>query len=77
MSNIENKLDNILMMMEQINTRLDRLEVQQNNNNLNCSKMSDHIDFIDDAYNKLRHPISYITGQSLEKRESSSLRCIK
>lgn len=47
LTNIENKLDKIIMLL---------------NNNViqNCEKMSEHIDFVDNVYQSVRKPLSYI-----------------
>jgi hypothetical protein len=66
--------------MDDINTKLDLIIVKLNKierhielTSSTCDRMDDHIDFVEDTYNKLRHPIQYITGQTLASRDDGKL----
>lgn len=61
------KLDKIIDMLTNIETRLDRMEdsiqdMRDNNNSVqkDCIKMSKHVDFIESTYSAVRTPLSYI-----------------
>jgi len=58
MSSIDTKLDMILERLEKMEKRLDLTSDD-------CSRMGTHIDFVEEVYDKLRHPLQYISGQRL------------
>jgi len=60
---INDKLDNIIKSLEQINERLEILENSNDSIKENCNKMSEHIDFIEDTYQSLRTPLGYLKNR--------------
>lgn len=59
-----NKMD-----LEKINTKVDELSLKMDTiikllsqQTENCNKMGEHIDFIEDIYETVKHPIEYICG---------------
>jgi tRNA 2-selenouridine synthase SelU len=53
-NNTDNNLENRLKIIEQ---KLDRLlELMEND----CKKMSDHIDFVENIYDKVKTPFNYV-----------------
>lgn len=66
MSNIDDKLDKIINILDNLQLRIDLLESRQNITTQNCSRMDSHIDFVEETYNKLCNPIAYIAGHKLK-----------
>jgi len=61
------KQDVIIEMMKKIEERLTNIEtiigiIVENNKNVgeDCSKMRDHIDFVENTYSLVRAPLSYL-----------------
>ena len=46
--------------MDTMNDKLDKLLAQFENQSTDCKKMSDHIDFVETIYEKVKHPFNYI-----------------
>jgi hypothetical protein len=58
-----------LEKINEINTKVDELSLKMDTiikllsqQTKNCDKMGDHIDFIEDIYETVKHPIEYICG---------------
>ena len=64
--NIQNKLDTLGTQMNRIENKLDKLlkdfEVL-NDLEPQCKKMSEHIDFVENVYDKVKSPMYYIFNQ--------------
>jgi hypothetical protein len=70
-------MDNILKMLNEINNNLNilnnRIEILENkidiiyqkqiNIDLNTHKMSSHVDFVEDVYEKVRNPLGFLTNR--------------
>jgi uncharacterized protein YjcR len=63
MTRIENKLDKLLKDFEILN----ELEPQ-------CKKMSDHIDFVENVYDKVKRPMYYILNKISNIRNIRNIR---
>jgi DNA repair exonuclease SbcCD ATPase subunit len=65
-SNIQNKLDSLETQMNRIENKLDKLlkdfEIL-NELEPQCKKMSDHIDFVENVYDKVKSPMYYILNK--------------
>ena len=61
--NIQNKLDTLETQMNRIESKLDKLlkdfEIL-NDLEPQCKKMSEHIDFVENVYDKVKSPMYYI-----------------
>lgn len=62
--------NNILLLLENINNRLDiienkidELKKQQENINNTSNKMDKHIDFIETVYENVKTPLNYISNK--------------
>lgn len=60
----------ILEELKKINTKIDSLEdkinlLLENNKNIenDCSKMKEHIDFVENTYTSVRKPLNFIKNQ--------------
>jgi len=72
---MENKLNLIIKEIQfikedliKINKKLEKLEKLEND----CSKMSEHIDFVDSIYQQVKYPLNYFTNNYFYKNN-----CIK
>lgn len=54
------KLDQILFTLFEINKRLDVIEQRLSNCEFSCKNMDDHINFVENTYSTLRSPLDYI-----------------
>jgi len=68
--NIENNLNNVHMTLNKINVNLLHLnkKVDEKNNVDNdvlqeCKKMGNHIDFIENVYENVKHPLGFICNK--------------
>ena len=52
--------DQILLKLEKIEEKLDKLMTIVEKNTKDCQKMSSHIDFIENVYSGLKSPLEYI-----------------
>ena len=63
LQNIQNKLDSFETQMNRIENKLDKLlkdfEIL-NDLEPQCKKMSEHIDFVENVYDKVKSPMYYI-----------------
>lgn len=62
--------DQILLKLEKIEEKLDKLIKIVEKNTEDCEKMSTHIDFVENVYSGLKSPLEYIRwklGYSEEK----------
>lgn len=60
---MEDKLDVILASLKSIETRLDSIEHHLKIVNADCSKMNEHIEFVEKTYNAARTPLNYIKNK--------------
>jgi len=59
----QDKLDDILEKLNNIEKKLSILMEKTQENSENCQKMSNHIDFIEKVYSTLKSPLEYVTGK--------------
>ena len=59
----QDKLDDILEKLNNIEKKLSILMEKTEENSENCQKMSNHIDFIEKVYSTLKSPLEYVTGK--------------
>ena len=60
LNRLEKKTESIENELKKIDNKLTDLIILMNDNKRDCEKMSSHIDFIDNVYQKLKTPIDYI-----------------
>jgi hypothetical protein len=57
---IETKLETIETKLETIETKLETILNILNNVQKDCSKMNEHIDFVDTIYNIVKSPLGFL-----------------
>lgn len=65
---IDKKMDKIILMIETLDTKITKLESRVNeldytiSNDLTneCKKMGKHINFVENVYNNVKHPLGYV-----------------
>lgn len=66
-NNFEELEKKIKILEEKINKQNEKLDlildILNNDVKVNCSKMSEHIDFIETVYNKVKSPMYYICSK--------------
>ena len=60
LDNIDSRLDNIDSRVLNIETSFKHLDNTIKSNNKECEKMGNHIDFIENIYENVKHPLGYI-----------------
>lgn len=60
LNRLEKKTESIENELKKIDDKLTDLIILMNDNKRDCEKMSSHIDFIDNVYQKLKTPIDYV-----------------
>jgi archaellum component FlaC len=60
---MEEKLDEILFTLKNIDKRLENMEEHLKIVNKDCSKMSEHIQFVEKTYNAARTPLNYLKNK--------------
>ena len=63
----DNRLKNIETRLTEIETSLRRIIVLIEKNNESCTKMDDHIDFVESVYQRLKSPFSVLPSISTTK----------
>jgi archaellum component FlaC len=63
LKNIQSKIEGMDKRIEGMDKRLDIIEKKTEGIKQGCSKMEDHIDFIQHTYNIVRRPLNYITNK--------------
>ena len=62
-------MEEIIKLLNSIESRLDRIEKIIEINQLSAKKMNDHIDFIDDIYDNIKKPfckvLTYYNGKTV------------
>lgn len=58
---METKLDLIIEELSLINKKIDLLNEKLETMDKDCSKMCEHIDFVDSVYEKLKYPLNCIS----------------
>ena len=53
--------------LKEMNERLARIEERLGIMHTDCSKMSQHIDFVEKVWTKLRSPLGYFIGKQMPK----------
>ena len=62
--NINNNIQLINNKLDSFENRLDSLENKINSDVLHeCKKMGSHIDFVENVYENVKHPLGYITNK--------------
>jgi chromosome segregation ATPase len=66
----EDKLDKIIDMIKILETKIDTIDQKieiltekYNNIEKDCSKMGEHIEFVEDTYSTVRAPLNYIKNK--------------
>jgi hypothetical protein len=54
---------NIINLLNEINKKLDRIEERLIKLEKTQDKMDTHIDFIEDVYENIKHPLNYVTNK--------------
>jgi archaellum component FlaC len=67
LKNIESKLEKIENRLESIENRLETIEEHLGIVKEDCSKMGQHINFVENTYSVLRTPLNYITRMICKK----------
>ncbi len=57
---LTDQVDKLKAKMDTMNNKLDKLLAQFETQSTDCKKMSDHIDFVETIYEKVKHPFNYI-----------------
>lgn len=65
---LDKKMDKIILMIETLDTKITKLESRVNeldytiSNDLTneCKKMGKHINFVENVYNNVKHPLGYV-----------------
>jgi archaellum component FlaC len=57
---IDSKINDLNDVMDAMNDKLDKLLPQFEIQSTNCKKMSDHIEFVETVYEKVKHPLNYM-----------------
>lgn len=60
LDNIDSRLDKIDSRVLNIETSFKHLDNTIKSNNKECEKMGNHIDFIENIYDNVKHPLGYI-----------------
>jgi len=60
LDNIDSRLDKIDSRVLNIETSFEHLDNIMKSNNKECEKMGNHIDFIENIYENVKHPLGYI-----------------
>lgn len=60
---MEENFNEILSSLKRIETRLDTIENHLKIVNKDCSKMNEHIEFVEKTYNAARTPLNYIKNK--------------
>ncbi len=63
MDQITNKLDNILVELDKMNKRLETIETKLNIINDSTSNMDNHIQFVENVYDKIKQPLTYAANK--------------
>lgn len=71
-NNMEEKIDEMLSSLTSIDGRLDAIEKHLKIINTDCSRMNDHIQFIEKTYNATRAPLNYIKNKIEHMMSGSS-----
>jgi hypothetical protein len=56
-------MEEIITILNDINKKLDRIEERLINLEKIEEKMDTHIDFIEEVYNNIKHPLNYVTNK--------------
>ena len=60
LESIDNKLGKIDNKIDNLDKRIKNLEDIMINNTEECKKMGNHIDFVENVYDTVKHPLGYI-----------------
>ena len=63
---MEEKIDLIMEELSVIKKKLELINEKLDQTEKNCSKMSEHIDFVDSVYEKIKYPLNCITKLNLK-----------
>ena len=63
MNNLEKKLNALEVKYENIENKLDIIINLINKNSKNCNKMGEHIDFVENVYEKVKNPLGFICNK--------------
>ena len=74
MVSVEEKLDKIIYSLQDIEERLVKLEKTNEGIQHDCSKMNDHITFIEYTYSVVKKPLEYIINLTQFKNKLPELK---
>lgn len=60
---LEVKMDSILEKINAINSNLVKIEKILTKNTSECEKMGSHIDFVENVYDNVKHPLGFICNK--------------
>ena len=68
LNKLDKKMDKIILMIKNLDTKITKLESRVNeldysiSNDLTneCKKMGKHIDFVENVYDNIKHPLGYV-----------------
>ena len=63
-NNLEKKINSLEIKIDLILEKLDSTIID------NCNKMGNHIDFIENVYEKVKYPLEYVTNKLTYKKET-------
>lgn len=74
-SDLESRLDRLEAKVDQILQQIEQLMTTMDTTKQSCAHMDGHIEFVESVYEKLRHPLNYISDKFYSKH--SELPAIK
>lgn len=64
MCDLEERIANIEKNIEEINVKISQiLETMNKDLTKDCKKMAEHIDFVENVYENVKHPLNYICSK--------------
>jgi len=61
--NLINKIDKLQNSVDKLQQEMEKITINQCDLSKKCDKMSQHIDFIDNVYEKVRQPLGYVCNK--------------
>jgi archaellum component FlaC len=73
---MEQTLRDIHLKLDNIDKKIDHLNIQISKNSEDCQKMTSHITFIEKVYDNVKNPMMYVVNKinTLSKNEPGSLK---
>ena len=61
---LSERTDNIKLKLNTLESKIDKLDDSVNGDLFNeCKKMGEHIDFVENVYDNVKHPLGYINNK--------------